>query len=121
MANRLLGLVTLVSSTFLLMMAATRLTLWMMTPPEAALAFPLLLKAAATGLVFDLATLAYALLPAAVYLLLVPRRLTTSHYHNWLLRLCFSCSPAYCSLTPAPSTSSLTSLVPASTSLPSTT
>lgn len=89
MSNRLLGLVTLVSSTFLLMMAATRLTLWMMTPPEAALAFPLLLKAAATGLVFDLATLAYALLPVAVYLLLVPRRLTISRYHIWLLRLCF--------------------------------
>ena len=44
---------------------------------------------AATGLVFDLSTLAYALLPVALYLLLVPRRLATHRAHGWLVRLLF--------------------------------
>src|SRR5512139_3541340 len=89
MPNRRLGLITLVSLTFLVVMAAIRLTLWTMTPAGAALTIPLLLKSAAAGLIFDLATLAYALLPVAFYLLLVPRRLARSRYHVWLIRPCF--------------------------------
>lgn len=89
MTKRPLGLIPLVSLTFLIMMAVTRLTLWIIAPAEAALSIPLLLKAAAVGLAFDLATLAYALLPVALYLLLAPRRLIRSPYHTWLLRACF--------------------------------
>lgn len=89
MPNRRLGLVPLVSLTFLLVMFAIRLLLWAMTPPEAALSLPLLVKAAATGLLFDLATLSYALLPVALYLLLAPRRLVEARWHDWLVRCLF--------------------------------
>jgi phosphoglycerol transferase MdoB-like AlkP superfamily enzyme len=89
MPNRRLGLVPLVSLTFLLVMFAIRLLLWAMTPPEAALSLSLLFKAAATGLLFDLATLSYALLPVALYLLLTPRRLVEARWHDWLVRCLF--------------------------------
>lgn len=89
MPNRRLGLLPLVSLTFLLVMFAIRLLLWAMTPPEAALSLPLLVKAAATGLFFDLATLSYALLPVALYLLLAPRRLVEARWHDWLIRCLF--------------------------------
>ena len=89
MSNRRPGLVTLVALTFLLTMFAIRILLWAMTPSEAALTAPLLLKAAAMGLVFDLATLSYGLLPLALYLLLAPRRLIDARLHGWMLRLLF--------------------------------
>jgi phosphoglycerol transferase MdoB-like AlkP superfamily enzyme len=89
MSNRRLGLVPLVSLTFLLVMFAIRILLWIMTPAEAALSLPLLLKAAAVGLVFDLATLSYSLVPVALYLLLAPRRLVAVRWHDWLVRCLF--------------------------------
>lgn len=90
MLQRRLGLVAFVSCTFLTVSAAIRALLCLMTPKGAGLTFSLLLKAAATGLVFDLATLAYALLPLSLYLLLVPRRLATHRWHTWLVRLFFA-------------------------------
>jgi len=83
------GLITLISITFLAVMGSIRGVLWSMTPIDAALKLPLLLKTATTGLYFDLATLAYALLPVALYLLLAPRRVTGSRYHSWFIRFCF--------------------------------
>lgn len=90
MTHRRLGLITLVSLTFLLAMFAIRMLLWGMTPADGAPGLLLLAKAAAMGLVFDLATLSYALLPVALYLLLAPRRLTNARLHTWLLYLLFS-------------------------------
>jgi hypothetical protein len=89
MPDRRLGLVPLVSLTFLLVMFAIRLLLWVMTPAEAALTLPLMAKTAAVGLLFDLATLSYGLLPVALYLLLAPRRLIEARWHDWLIRCLF--------------------------------
>ncbi len=84
------GLVALVSSIFMVAATATRILLWVLTPTEAGLTLPLLLKAAATGVVFDLATLSYALLPLAIYLLLVPRRFKSKGWHSLAIRLLFT-------------------------------
>jgi len=89
MPFRRLGLIPFISLTFLLFSAAIRGLLGVMAPTGAGLTFPLLLKAAASGFVFDLATLAYALLPIAVYLLLVPRRFATHRLHTLLVQLLF--------------------------------
>jgi phosphoglycerol transferase MdoB-like AlkP superfamily enzyme len=84
------GLASFISFTFVAVSSAIRLMLYTMTPKSAGLTFSLLLKVAATGFLFDLATLSYALLPLALYLLVVPRRFATHHMHLWLVRLCFT-------------------------------
>lgn len=89
MTYRRLGLVPFISLFFLAASAAIRIMLGIMTPAGAGLTIPLLFKAAATGFIFDLATLAYALLPVALYLLLVPRRIATNHRHSWLVQTLF--------------------------------
>ena len=75
MQQKRVGLVAFISLTFLTAMTMIRVILGVLTPSGSGLTMPLVLKAAATGLAFDLSTLAYALLPVALYLLLVPRRL----------------------------------------------
>lgn len=90
MPQRRPGLVFLISVTFLAFATATRILLCALTPQGSGLTFPLLLKIAATGAVFDLATLSYALLPLALYFLLVPRRFTTRQWHLWLVRVMFT-------------------------------
>jgi len=90
MPKRRPGLITLVSCTFLAASAAIRIMLLCMTPDGAGLTLPLLFKAAATGFFFDLATLSYALLPVALYLILVPRRFSGQRWHDWLLRALFT-------------------------------
>ena len=89
MTYRRLGLVSFISLTFLIVSSLVRIMLGVMTPTGAGLTLPLLLKAFAAGFIFDLATLAYALLPVAVYLLLVPRRIVTHHWHTWLVHTFF--------------------------------
>ena len=90
MPKHRLGLVAFVSCTFLAFSTAIRVMLCLMTPKGAGLTFAMLLKAAAAGLLFDLATLAYALLPLALYLLLATRRFATHRWHPWLVRLFFT-------------------------------
>lgn len=85
MFNRRMGLIPFISLTFLIFSALVRIMLVVMTPAGSGLTLPLLAKAAASGFVFDLATLAYALLPLALYLLLVPRRIATHKSHAWLV------------------------------------
>lgn len=89
MTHNRLGLISFISLTFLTVSSLVRIMLGVMTPAGEGLTAPLLLKAAATGFVFDLATLSYALLPAALYLLLVPRRITANHRHVWLVQISF--------------------------------
>ena len=84
------GLVALVCCTFLAVSAAIRAMLCLMVPKGAGLTLAMLLKASAVGLVFDLATLAYALIPFALYLMLAPRRFTTHRFHPWLVRFFFT-------------------------------
>lgn len=84
------GLIALVSCTFLAVSAAIRAMLCLMVPSGAGLTLFMVLKATATGLLFDLATLGYALLPLALYLILVPRRFATHRWHPWLVRLFFT-------------------------------
>ncbi|WP_026841599.1 LTA synthase family protein [Citrifermentans bremense] len=90
MPQRRPGLIALVSITFLAVSTAIRLMLLAMTPKGAGLGAVLLLKAAATGFFFDLVTLSYALLPIALYLILLPRRVATHRSHAWFLRLLFT-------------------------------
>lgn len=90
MPQRRPGLITLVSITFIAVSTAIRLMLLAMTPKGAGLGAALLLKTAAMGLFFDLVTLSYALLPVAIYLILVPRRVAGHRAHAWLLRLLFA-------------------------------
>lgn len=89
MHNRCPGLVQLVSLTFLIFSTLTRIVLGTMVPAGSGLTLPLLLKAAMVGFVFDLATLAYALLPVALYLLLVPRRIAVHRLHAWAVQVFF--------------------------------
>lgn len=58
----------------------------MLTPKGAGLTLSLLVQAALTGFIFDAATLAYGILPLALYLLLAPRRMTGHRWHPWLVR-----------------------------------
>ncbi|HBA88164.1 MAG TPA: sulfatase [Geobacter sp.] len=90
MPQRRPGLIAFVSCTFLTVSAAIRIMLWGMTPAGSGLKFHLLVKAAVAGFYFDLATLAYAILPLALYLILVPRRLATHRWHIWVLRALFT-------------------------------
>jgi phosphoglycerol transferase MdoB-like AlkP superfamily enzyme len=90
MPQRRPGLITLVSITFIAVSTAIRLMLLVMTPKGAGLGTALLLKTAAMGLFFDLVTLSYALLPVALYLILVPRRMAGHRAHVWFLRLLFA-------------------------------
>jgi len=90
MPKRRVGLVTLVSLAFLCASTAIRIILYSMTPKGGGVTFVLLLKSAAIGLVFDLATLSYALLPLALYLLMVPRRIVGRWWHVWLVRVFFT-------------------------------
>ncbi len=90
MSPRRPGLIPFVAITFLAVSSAIRIMLYILTPKEAGLTVALLLKAAATGLLFDLATLAYTLLPLAFYLLIVPRRFARHRWHPWLVRFGFT-------------------------------
>ena len=90
MLKQRVGLASLVSLTFLFISTAIRILLYALTPKGAELTFPLLLKSAATGLVFDLATLSYLLVPLALYLILVPRRITGHRWHNRLVMVFFT-------------------------------
>jgi phosphoglycerol transferase MdoB-like AlkP superfamily enzyme len=84
------GLVTLVSLTFLTVSTAIRILLSIVTPKSAGLTVSLMLKAAVTGIGFDLAALSYALIPLAVYLIIVPRKFTGNRWHDWLVRFIFT-------------------------------
>ncbi|MDD2310289.1 MAG: LTA synthase family protein [Desulfuromonadaceae bacterium] len=89
MPTYLSGLTGLVSIIFLAISTVIRIILSSLTPEGAGLTLPLLFKAAFTGFVFDLATLSYALLPFALYLIIVPRRFAGTRAHDWLVRLLF--------------------------------
>lgn len=89
MFNRRMGLIPFISLTFLVVSTLVRIMLVVMTPSGSGLTFTLLAKVAATGVVFDLATLAYALLPVALYLLLIPKRIATHKGHAWFVHVLF--------------------------------
>jgi phosphoglycerol transferase MdoB-like AlkP superfamily enzyme len=84
-----LGLVGLIAAVFMLLMLLIRIMLVAVTPGDAGLTGVLLLKAVGIGFVFDLATVSYALIPLAIYLLIMPLRITTHRYHAWLVRIAF--------------------------------
>ena len=84
-----IGLITVSSLTFILFMTAIRLLLWLQLPHEAAIGVITGIKVLATGFVFDLATLSYALIPVALYLLLVPRRLITAPFHSRIILIAY--------------------------------
>jgi phosphoglycerol transferase MdoB-like AlkP superfamily enzyme len=90
MPQRRTGLIVFVASTFLAVSFLIRGGLFLMTPHAAGLTPLLLLKAAATGFFFDLATLSYAVLPLSLYLLAAPRRLVTHRFHDHLVRFFFT-------------------------------
>ncbi len=84
--RRPFGILSLFALIFLAIAVVTRTVLLVMIPAGSGLTLPLLAKAYATGLLFDLSTLAYFLIPAALYLLLAPQRLIASDKHRWLVR-----------------------------------
>ncbi len=84
------GLLSLISLIFLAIMTTIRVLLLVFTPQGSGLTFGLILKAMGIGFVFDLATLSYALLPLAIYLLIAPRRLTRHNSHTWIVRIFFT-------------------------------
>ena len=85
MTDRRLGLIPFISLVFLTVSTLIRIGLVIMTPAGSGLTIPLLLNLAARGVVFDVATLSYALLPVALYLLVMPRRITSHPRHLWLV------------------------------------
>ncbi len=84
--RRPIGLITLFALVFLALATLTRTVLLLLVPAGAGLTLPLVAKAYATGWCFDLAALAYLLIPAALYLLLAPQRLVAAPRHRWLVR-----------------------------------
>jgi phosphoglycerol transferase MdoB-like AlkP superfamily enzyme len=84
------GLIGLISLTFLSVSTAIRILLYTLTPKGAGFTAPLILKTAFTGFVFDLATLSYALIPLAAYLIIVPRSFSRKRWHTWLVRILFT-------------------------------
>jgi len=84
------GLISFVTLTFLASSTAIRILLFTMATKSADLEATLMLKTAVTGLVFDLATLSYALLPLALYLIIVPRYFSRKKWHVWLVRILFT-------------------------------
>jgi phosphoglycerol transferase MdoB-like AlkP superfamily enzyme len=84
------GLISLVALTFLAASTAIRILLFTMATKSADLGAALILKTALVGLVFDLATLSYALLPLALYLIIVPRSFSRRKWHIWLVRILFT-------------------------------
>mgnify|MGYP003606580541 FL=1 len=77
MFKRPVGYSALLSLFFLSVMFLTRVVLLLMVPAGSGLTLGLILKSFMIGLVFDLGTLSYCLIPVALYCLLVPKRLAT--------------------------------------------
>ncbi|MBT1075339.1 LTA synthase family protein [Geobacter grbiciae] len=84
--RRTFGIITLFSLIFLAISIITRTVLLTMVPKGSGLTLPLVAKAYGTGFIFDAAALAYLLIPAALYLILAPRRLAGSSGHRWVVR-----------------------------------
>lgn len=87
--RRSFGIITLFSLIYLAIATVTRTMLLTMVPKGSGLTPPLVAKAYAAGLLFDVAALAYLLIPAALYLILAPRRLVEHRKHAWLVRAAF--------------------------------
>jgi len=84
------GILTVVSVTFLGVMTLVRVLLILSTPPGSGVTLPLTGRVMATGLLFDAATLSYALIPVALYLLVMPRSVTTSRLHGWVITFLYT-------------------------------
>ncbi|WP_458250699.1 LTA synthase family protein [Geobacter anodireducens] len=87
--RRNLGIISLFSIIYLAIATVTRTVLLAMVPKGSGLTVPLVAQAYAAGLLFDVASLAYLLIPAALYLILAPRRLVEHRKHAWLVRAAF--------------------------------
>ncbi len=87
--RRTVGIITLFSLVYLAISTITRTVLLTMVPKGSGLTVTLVAKAYAMGLLFDAAALAYLLIPAALYLILAPRRLVESRGHRWVVRTAF--------------------------------
>lgn len=87
--RRNLGIISLFSLIYLAIATVTRTVLLAMVPKGSGLTVPLVAQAYAAGLLFDVASLAYLLIPAALYLILAPRRLVEHRKHAWLVRAAF--------------------------------
>ena len=87
--RRPLGIIGLFSLIYLVIATVTRTVLLLMIPSESGLTLPLVAKAYGVGLVFDAAALSYLLIPAALYLIFAPRRLTESKGHPAVVRTAF--------------------------------
>lgn len=87
--RRNLGIISLFSLIYLAIATVTRTVLLAMVPKGSGLTVPLVAQAYAAGLLFDVAALAYLLIPAALYLILAPRRLVEHRKHAWLVRAAF--------------------------------
>lgn len=87
--RRPFGIISLFALIYLAISTATRTALLAMVPEGSGLTPALVARAYGTGLIFDCAALAYLLIPAALYLLLAPRRLVESRGHRWLVRASF--------------------------------
>ncbi|AJE02458.1 LTA synthase family protein [Geobacter pickeringii] len=88
--SRRFGVVALFSSLFIAIATAIRLVLLAMVPTGSGLTPLLTAKAFGMGFAFDLATLAYFLIPASLYLMLVPSRVAGHRHHRWLIRAAFA-------------------------------
>lgn len=77
-----MGLVSIVSLTFLAYMLIARIMLLIMVPAGEKGGLAALVKVFATGAIFDLSTLSYALIPVAIYLCLAPGTIVHSRFHS---------------------------------------
>ncbi|RNC69177.1 MAG: alkaline phosphatase family protein [Desulfuromonadales bacterium] len=83
------GILSLFTLLFITLSSVVRVVLLAMMPADSGLTPLLTAKAFAVGLVFDLATLSYFLIPAALYLILAPRRLVQWRHQSLMVRVAF--------------------------------
>ncbi|MEZ5529635.1 MAG: LTA synthase family protein [Porticoccaceae bacterium] len=77
---------SLILGSWMVIFTLTRLSLWLGHTVEADAGWRSALQFFGFGLAFDLAFLAYALIPLALYLVLLPQRVWQNRVHQWLLQ-----------------------------------
>lgn len=83
---------SLILSSWMVIFTLTRLSLWLGHLAEADASWRSALQFFGFGLAFDLAFLAYALIPLALYLALLPHRVWQNRVHQWLLQVLLAVS-----------------------------
>ncbi|WP_027359969.1 LTA synthase family protein [Desulforegula conservatrix] len=84
-----IGVLSLFSIIFIVTTMAVRIMIFAMIPGDSGLTLTLIVREFTTGLLFDIATLSYIIIPVGLYLLLAPKKLIEHRYHYCFIMTCF--------------------------------